>query len=92
MVLLLGLHKDFGVTGIDIGTQGLNKVYKDQHLGTYKVHVRFTSAVDPKEFILDGKYHQADDHTGWWDLDVVPVASTGTSPRFTLDEDVTRSI
>tara|TARA_R110000823_G_scaffold16638_2_gene53233 strand:+ start:2014 stop:4719 length:2706 start_codon:yes stop_codon:yes gene_type:complete len=77
---------DFGVTGIDISTF---LVTIQSSTSIPKGHVRITSSVDANEFIL-WQITSADDQGGWWDLDVVPVASTDISP-FTLDEDVTVS-
>jgi len=51
-----------------------------------KGHVRISSSADPAEFILF-QISDLTDNTGWWEIDVVPIASTGYSP-FIMDEEV----
>jgi len=51
-----------------------------------KGHVRISSSADATEFILF-QISDLTDNTGWWEIDVVPIASTASSP-FTMDEEV----
>ena len=79
---------NFGVTGLDI-SNFLTTIQSST--GIPKGHVRISAKADSNEFILfqitDLEPLPNPGPSTYWDLEVVPIASTETSP-FTMNEDI----